>query len=183
VSKWKAASVNPTGSELDAKLRAAGIGRSTFFKRRKAGATVEDALQPPTTTGPGKSEVKPGYETAIKTAMDRGLFDSVDDAPSQLHFSRNIDRGLPADLAILARTRWTPEQIKQLRSEARALTTTPRLFVQLLLTPDFRGYMHALFHFANCLTPEQFYTIALMLVRTIKKRRKINVKSNRVNQP
>jgi len=159
---------NPTGSELEAALREAGIGRATFFKRRKAGASVDAALRPPETAGPGKSTKKPGYEQALQQAIQRGLLDETT-APSLVHFSRNIERGLPPELAILARTRWTPEEIKTLQQHAKTGALTPRRFIALLMSFEFRQYISLLFEHSNCVNADQFYTIVLMLVKMIQK--------------
>lgn len=155
---------NPTGNELDTKLKAAGIGRSTFFKRRKAGATIEQALTGPETTGPGKSEMTPEYKRQVQTALRFGLIKSEAEVPSIKHYLRNKERGLSPRIAILARTRWTYQSLQSLQDEVAQRNVDCNEPVSTL----YRSYLTSLYEQANCLTPEQFYTIALMLTRVIE---------------
>lgn len=169
MSKRTWTEVNPTGSELDAKLKAAGIGRSTFYARRKSGASVDQALVGPETTGPGKSEVRPDYHREVERAVELGLLKSADEAPPIPRYTRNLKRGMSPRIAVLARSRWTYKALQALRDEQRPFGSKHATVYDVLHSTTYKSYLTSLYEQSSCMTPDQFYTIALMLTRVNNK--------------
>ena len=158
-----------TRDVLNAKLKAAGLARSTFYdcKSRFPDLTEDQLINLPRGVRGGPDGRKEAYEDTLAYAKAQGLIKNRSEEPLLQTMRRNQRKGLPDKLAILAKPQVTQKHHAALVAQARAVGANADFVHELMMNPTFGSYLMALLRYAHVLAPKQVHTVFMAMARLV----------------